>query len=62
VPEQWIAAARLGLGALGSVIVVMGNIMAWRRVREGETMLKSTFGTEWEDWHKRTSRFIPGLF
>jgi protein-S-isoprenylcysteine O-methyltransferase Ste14 len=62
VLEEWMGAARLGLGALGSVIVIMGNIMAWKRVKEEETMLKSTFGKEWEDWHKRTSRFIPGLF
>jgi protein-S-isoprenylcysteine O-methyltransferase Ste14 len=62
VPEERMAAARLGLGALASMIVVMGNVMAWKRVKEEEMMLKSTFGKEWEDWHKRTSRFVPGLF
>jgi protein-S-isoprenylcysteine O-methyltransferase Ste14 len=62
VPEEWTAAARLGLGALASMVVVMGNIMAWKRVKEEEMMLKRTFGKEWEDWHKRTSRFVPGLF
>jgi protein-S-isoprenylcysteine O-methyltransferase Ste14 len=62
VPEEWMAAARLGLGVLGSAIVVMGNIMMWKRVKEEEMMLKSVFGKGWEDWHKRTSRFIPGLF
>ena len=35
--------------------------LAWTRVREEETMLKRTFGQEWEAWHARTNRFVPGL-
>ncbi|KAF8857040.1 hypothetical protein BDZ45DRAFT_449520 [Acephala macrosclerotiorum] len=33
-----------------------------KRVKEEEMMLKNAFGEEWEAWHKRTKRFIPGLF
>jgi protein-S-isoprenylcysteine O-methyltransferase Ste14 len=36
--------------------------MAWKRVKEEEMMLKSTFGKEWEVWHAKTKRFVPGLF
>jgi protein-S-isoprenylcysteine O-methyltransferase Ste14 len=36
--------------------------VTWKRVSEEEVMLKRTFGKEWEEWHARTSRFIPGLF
>ncbi|KAK8024774.1 hypothetical protein PG990_002597 [Apiospora arundinis] len=34
----------------------------WQRVIDEEVMLKATFGGEWEAWHKRTKRFIPGIF
>jgi protein-S-isoprenylcysteine O-methyltransferase Ste14 len=30
-----------------------------QRVREEEEMLRQKFGKEWEDWHKKTARFIP---
>lgn len=32
------------------------------RVKDEETMLKKTFGGEWEVYHKKTKRFIPGVF
>lgn len=54
--------ARLGLTASAGVIMVNGLIIAWKRVTEEEMMLKKTFGKEWEDWHKKTKRFIPGVF
>ena len=28
---------------------------------EEEAMMKDTFGEEWEVWHGKTWRFIPGL-
>jgi protein-S-isoprenylcysteine O-methyltransferase Ste14 len=36
--------------------------MMSRRVREEEEMLKKTFGKEWEEWHGRTARLIPGIY
>jgi protein-S-isoprenylcysteine O-methyltransferase Ste14 len=36
--------------------------VTWKRVHEEEAMMKETFGKEWEEWHKRTKRFIPGFF
>ncbi|TVY76018.1 hypothetical protein LSUE1_G006255 [Lachnellula suecica] len=32
-----------------------------QRVRDEEAMLKKSFGTQWEEYHKRTKRFIPGV-
>jgi protein-S-isoprenylcysteine O-methyltransferase Ste14 len=32
------------------------------RVRDEERMLKKAFGKEWEQWHAKTARFIPGVF
>jgi protein-S-isoprenylcysteine O-methyltransferase Ste14 len=31
------------------------------RVIDEERMLKETFGKEWEAWHAKTARFIPGV-
>ncbi|CAG8959933.1 hypothetical protein HYFRA_00012650 [Hymenoscyphus fraxineus] len=31
------------------------------RVRSEEAILKNTFGSDWEAYHKRTKRFIPGV-
>lgn len=45
-----------GLGALS-----MGLGLLVRTVQE-EKMLKQAFGREWEVWHKKTARFIPGIF
>lgn len=34
----------------------------WTRVNQEESMLLATFGTQWENWHASTARFIPGIF
>jgi protein-S-isoprenylcysteine O-methyltransferase Ste14 len=31
------------------------------RVKDEEEMLKGQFGKEWEEWHRSTKRFIPGI-
>ncbi|CAG7942697.1 unnamed protein product [Penicillium olsonii] len=47
----------------GTVVVLLGVIFwaIWMRVIDEERMLKQTFHREWEDWHRTTKRFIPGL-
>ncbi|KAF8860388.1 hypothetical protein BDZ45DRAFT_588470, partial [Acephala macrosclerotiorum] len=40
---------------------VVGCWALAKRVRNEEAVLKRTFGTEWEEYHKRTKRFIPGV-
>ncbi|KAJ5272641.1 Phospholipid methyltransferase [Penicillium angulare] len=32
------------------------------RVKDEEDMLEEKFGKQWEEWHRSTKRFIPGLF
>lgn len=32
------------------------------RVRDEEQMLQKEFGEEWEAYHRKTKRFIPGVF
>lgn len=33
-----------------------------KRVKIEEKMLQDTFGSEWDEWHARTARFVPFLF
>ncbi|GIJ89088.1 hypothetical protein Asppvi_008017 [Aspergillus pseudoviridinutans] len=46
------------VGALGTVAVMVVGV----RVRDEERMLREKFGREWEGWHARTARFIPGIW
>ncbi|TVY90422.1 hypothetical protein LAWI1_G005777 [Lachnellula willkommii] len=43
----------------GGLIVVVGVLF---RIQDEEQMLRESFGKEWEAWHARTARFIPGVF
>jgi len=36
--------------------------MLWKRTLEEEDMLRKAFGKEWEEWHAKTARFVPGIF
>lgn len=40
---------------------VFGTYTLMMRVRDEEGMLRQHFGKEWEDWHRATKRFIPGV-
>jgi len=53
--QGWGSMVFTALGTLS----VLGIIT---RVRDEERMLKAKFGKEWEEWHRRTKRFIPGVF
>jgi protein-S-isoprenylcysteine O-methyltransferase Ste14 len=41
---------------------MIGLCGIWIRVKDEETMLKAEFGQEWEEYHRKTKRFIPGIF
>ena len=41
--------------------VSFGVFLLALRVRDEEEMLKRKFGKEWEEWHARTKRIIPGI-
>lgn len=44
-------------GLVSFAVVVLGA-----RVRDEEEMLREKFGRRWEEWHRSTSRFVPGVF
>ncbi|KUJ14676.1 uncharacterized protein LY89DRAFT_686355 [Mollisia scopiformis] len=58
----WIVDATLFWRILAIVFIFGIFRGTGKRVLDEEMMLKNTFGEEWEAWHKRTKRFIPGLF
>jgi protein-S-isoprenylcysteine O-methyltransferase Ste14 len=58
----WAVGATWFWRTLGCLFLLAVLRVTWKRVSEEEAMMKETFGKEWEDWHARTSRFIPGLF
>lgn len=47
---------------VGCVAVALFGWMVAVRVVDEEKMLKESFGREWEEWHGKTKRFMPGLF
>ncbi|KAJ5612271.1 hypothetical protein N7510_005465 [Penicillium lagena] len=66
-PACWVSEevlARLdGWGV--SVIVgalVLNIAICAARVKDEEDMLRGQFGKEWEEWHRKTKRFVPGIF
>ncbi|KAK7961948.1 uncharacterized protein PG986_002773 [Apiospora aurea] len=62
ISPSWFPAVRKLILALAPVYV---SLMAWTmstRIREEEKMLKVEFGKDWEAWHARTARLIPGVF
>ncbi|TQW10344.1 hypothetical protein V2A60_005398 [Cordyceps javanica] len=59
--EYWPLVQRWGATAYaGAGLLVVQQIAT--RVLQEEAMLKELFGKEWEAWHARTKRFIPGVF
>ncbi|PBP16127.1 isoprenylcysteine carboxyl methyltransferase [Diplocarpon rosae] len=55
VQSVWWDVAGCGLVAVAFWILSL-------RVMDEEKMLKSTFGKDWEIWHQKTKRFVPGAF
>ncbi|KAK9350263.1 hypothetical protein V1523DRAFT_420376 [Lipomyces doorenjongii] len=65
-PACWIPATVLqrldGSGAIVTGIVAL--LCTWGlmlRVWDEEKMLKEKFGKDWERWHHKTKRFVPGV-
>lgn len=40
----------------------LGLCTIWTRVRDEEEMLREEFGTGWEEYNRKTARFVPGFF
>ncbi|RCI16945.1 hypothetical protein L249_1755 [Ophiocordyceps polyrhachis-furcata BCC 54312] len=52
-----------GHGYLASgLFVYLGMHFIITRIYDEESMLRETFGVEWEKWHRSTRRLIPGVF
>lgn len=65
-PACWISPLAIsqlqGWGLCTSLALLGASFWALGiRVLDEENMLKHAFGREWEDWHRSTKRFIPGL-
>jgi protein-S-isoprenylcysteine O-methyltransferase Ste14 len=65
-PACWIPESVLAQWQGWGLSIIMGTIGLgfWAlgiRVRDEEDMLKQKFGQQWEEWHRSTKRFIPGL-
>jgi protein-S-isoprenylcysteine O-methyltransferase Ste14 len=58
----WILNATSFWRAMAVLLVVGMARITWKRVSEEEAMMKETFREEWEVWHRKTWRFVPGLF
>jgi protein-S-isoprenylcysteine O-methyltransferase Ste14 len=48
--------------ALLVIMGVLGLFGVGIRVKDEEAMLKREFGREWEEYHRKTKGFIPGIF
>ena len=65
-PACWIPASALSRWHGWGVSAIPGLVgfALWVlivRVRDEEEMLRQKFGRQWEEWHRSTKRFIPGL-
>lgn len=58
----WVVEATLFWGVLALYFLYVARRVGGKRVKEEEAMMKSTFGKDWETWHAKTKRFIPGVF
>lgn len=41
--------------------IVISCVVMWIRVLDEEELLRKAFGEEWEVYHRKTKRFIPGI-
>ncbi|KAI1453140.1 hypothetical protein F4805DRAFT_470291 [Annulohypoxylon moriforme] len=63
IPPQWYSTLRtLGWAFILPTWLSLSMFGLWMRVKEEESMLQAKFGEDWEKWHARTARFIPGIF
>jgi protein-S-isoprenylcysteine O-methyltransferase Ste14 len=58
----WLVEATRFWRAIGNMLVGGIHVFIWKRLCDEEAMMKEAFGKEWEEWNKKTWRFIPGLF
>ncbi|PQE19440.1 isoprenylcysteine carboxyl methyltransferase protein [Rutstroemia sp. NJR-2017a BBW] len=62
VPRAWAGVFDGVVKSLAPLALGVFGWGLWARVRQEEEMLRGEFGKKWEEWHKRTARFIPWVF
>jgi protein-S-isoprenylcysteine O-methyltransferase Ste14 len=62
IPPDKLEGLRGWCSTVFVVLAAMSVLGIGTRVRDEERMLKVKFGKDWEEWHRRTKRFIPGVF
>ncbi|KAK8122679.1 prenyl cysteine carboxyl [Apiospora sp. TS-2023a] len=62
ISPRWFPAFRKLVLTLAPIYVSLMAFTMSTRIREEEKMLKAEFGKDWEAWHARTARLIPGIF
>jgi len=63
VLPRWLVSGGVMIWPILLIMSGVLGILAIRvRVQNEEAMLKDTFGREWEEYYKRTKRFIPWVF
>jgi protein-S-isoprenylcysteine O-methyltransferase Ste14 len=58
---SWVVAVPWLSESWGGILLALTGWGLWIRVQDEEAMLKAEFGKEWEVWHGKTKRFIPGV-
>lgn len=66
-PACWVGVKVLARLYGWGFSVIVGALLLYiavcaARVRDEEDMLRDQFGKEWEEWHRETKRFVPGIF
>ncbi|KAI1087902.1 hypothetical protein F5B19DRAFT_499551 [Rostrohypoxylon terebratum] len=63
IPPEWYGPLQtIGWAFILPTWLSLSTFGLWMRVKEEESMLRAKFGEQWETWHARTARFIPGIF
>ncbi|PQE23078.1 isoprenylcysteine carboxyl methyltransferase protein [Rutstroemia sp. NJR-2017a WRK4] len=62
VPRAWAGVFDGVVKSLAPLALGVFGWGLWTRVKQEEKMLRGEFGKKWEEWHKRTARFIPWIF
>ncbi|KAJ3493367.1 hypothetical protein NLG97_g4775 [Lecanicillium saksenae] len=59
-PQYWPVVQNWSVTVYATAAVLCTGLLGTRVMQE-EAMLKALFGKEWEQWHVKTKRFIPGV-
>lgn len=62
ISPRWFPAVRKLVLTLAPIYVSLMAFTMRTRIRDEEKMLRAEFGADWEAWHARTARLIPGIF